>query len=529
MRPRLLDLFSGYGGFSMGFERAGFETVAFSEIEPLPCGVLARRWPGVPNLGDIRGWRSWPWGDMGPIDAVTFGSPCQDVSVAGRRAGLGGERSSLFYEAVGVVRRSGARYAVWENVPGAFSSNGGWDFASVLDAMADAGALDICWRVLDAQWFGVPQRRRRVFLVADFGGERAGEVLFEPEGVPGHLEAGGGEGQEAAGGAGGGSGTAGRFRYQLELGNQGSGGNVGGEPPDVPARTLDTNGPPGVVQEAAGMPVRGVAPALRGSDPYGDHDGAEGHLVFGANRQGGEQALGNVPTKNRQDFETETLVTHALTAEGHDASEDGSEAGRGTPLVPAAFNRTAGHDIAYTLLDASPTLKCGSGLDIASPPAVAFAPLAGREGGAQPEVSGERSSALRGAGGGSSRDYVAAFESSSCEGARFHGNIASTQSAGGYSGSTANQPRALRGMAVRRLTPLECERLQGLPDGWTDVWVVDERRGRVLSRRYGAERACIRRASDAERYRALGNGVAVPVVEWIARRMRPLLGGRFAS
>src|SRR5690606_1758225 len=127
---------------------------------------------------------------------ITFGSPCQDLSVAGKRAGLDGERSSMFFEALRVFREmreatngGSPALVVWENVPGAFSSNGGRDFAYVLAGLAELGAVDIAWRVLDAQYFGVAQRRRRVFVIADFGGERAAEILFEREGVRRHPPA----------------------------------------------------------------------------------------------------------------------------------------------------------------------------------------------------------------------------------------------------------------------------------------------------------------------------------------------------
>ena len=123
-------------------------------------------------------------GDSGGVSVIHFGSPCQDLSVAGKRAGLEGERSGLFFEAMRVVREFRPEFAVWENVEGSISSNNGRDFGVVLDEMAAAGAMDIAWRIFDAQWFGLAQRRRRMFVVADFRGYRAGEILLEPEGVP---------------------------------------------------------------------------------------------------------------------------------------------------------------------------------------------------------------------------------------------------------------------------------------------------------------------------------------------------------
>lgn len=180
------SLFSGIGGFDLGLERAGIRTMWMCEIEPAARKVLAHHWPDTPCHGDVT---EVDGARLEPVDVVTFGSPCQDLSVAGQRAGLDGARSGLFHEALRIAAEmkeatSGAhpRLLVWENVPGALSSNSGRDFAAVLDAMADVGAVDIGWRVLDAQWFGVAQRRRRVFVIADLGGRRAGQVLTLAQG-----------------------------------------------------------------------------------------------------------------------------------------------------------------------------------------------------------------------------------------------------------------------------------------------------------------------------------------------------------
>lgn len=182
------SLFAGIGGFDLGFERAGFKTAWACEIDQKAQAVLRLRFPDVKLHDDVCAVGSH---NLEPVDVVTFGSPCQDLSVAGKRAGLTGERSGLFHEAARVIRELRAAhgkpdFAIWENVPGAFSSNGGRDFAAVVQAMVDLGARDVAWRVLDSRFFGVAQRRRRVFLVADFGGERAEQVLALAEGVRGY-------------------------------------------------------------------------------------------------------------------------------------------------------------------------------------------------------------------------------------------------------------------------------------------------------------------------------------------------------
>ena len=219
------SLFDGIGGWLLAARHAGVTPLWASEIEPFPCAVTARHFPDVKQLGDIT---QIDLDEMVPVDIVCAGSPCQDLSIAGKRKGLDGERSGLFRTAVDLVRRMRERTAgkyprffVWENVPGAFSSNRGMDFQAVLEEIgeseipmpqgnrwAPAGLVqfpgaEIAWRVLDAQYWGVPQRRKRIFLVADFAadGRCAGEILFESEGVCGGPATGTGTGEEIARGA----------------------------------------------------------------------------------------------------------------------------------------------------------------------------------------------------------------------------------------------------------------------------------------------------------------------------------------
>ena len=208
---KLGSLFDGSGGFPLAGALFGIEPVWASEIEPFPIRVTTQRFPGMKHLGSV----TEVHGDqVEPVDIITFGSPCQDLSVAGKQKGIhDGERSNLFFEAIRIIKEMRnatsnkyPRFAVWENVPGAFSSNGGRDFQAVLQAFCDvteegrisvpqpqgrwkpAGCIvgngfSIAWRVYDAQFWGVPQRRKRIYLVADFRSERAGQILFESEGV----------------------------------------------------------------------------------------------------------------------------------------------------------------------------------------------------------------------------------------------------------------------------------------------------------------------------------------------------------
>lgn len=205
-RKTVGSLFAGIGGFDLSFERHGFEVRWQVEIDRNCQTVLAHHWPDVPRYDDVRECGAH---NLEPVDIITFGSPCQDLSVAGKRAGLDGERSGLFHEAIRIIRELRPEFAVWENVAGALSSHHGRDFGTALDALAECGAVDIGWRVLDAKHFGVPQRRRRVFVVADYRGHRAGQILFESEGVRRNSETSGTERQDVAGTLGGGSGQRG--------------------------------------------------------------------------------------------------------------------------------------------------------------------------------------------------------------------------------------------------------------------------------------------------------------------------------
>ncbi|MGG6819055.1 UNVERIFIED_CONTAM: DNA (cytosine-5-)-methyltransferase, partial [Streptococcus canis] len=207
------SLFDGSGGFPLGGILTGITPIWASEVEPFPIRVTTRRFPNMKHLGDVSKIKG---NEIEPVDIITFGSPCQDMSIAGKRAGLSGSRSNLFYEAIRIIKEmreethgEKPRYIVWENVPGAFSSNKGEDFFSVLKEICGikghkidearpkkwqnagfimAGDFSLAWRVFDAQYWGVPQRRRRIYLVCDFNGESAGKILFESEGMPWHLE-----------------------------------------------------------------------------------------------------------------------------------------------------------------------------------------------------------------------------------------------------------------------------------------------------------------------------------------------------
>ena len=230
------SLFDGSGGFPLGGLLSGITPMWASEIEPFPIRVTTKRLPFMKHYGDIS---QMDGGKIEPVDIITFGSPCTDMSVAGRRAGLEGQQSVLFYQAIRIIKEMRCatngkypRYIVWENVPGAFSSNGGKDFKAVLEAVIDVAepntqvpmpeknrwpyadcymgdGWSVAYRVLDAQFWGVPQRRKRIYLVADFAGGRAFDILFKSEGLSGYSAEGFRAWQRTAGSAADCAGTSG--------------------------------------------------------------------------------------------------------------------------------------------------------------------------------------------------------------------------------------------------------------------------------------------------------------------------------
>ena len=391
---------SGIEAASVAWNPLGWRAAWFGEIESFPCSVLAHHYPDTPNRGDMTRFEEWP---DGPIDLLCGGTPCQSFSVAGLRKGLDDPRGNLMLTFGAVARKFRPRWLVWENVPGVLSSNGGRDFGTFLGMLGQLG-YGFAYRVLDAQHFGVPQRRRRVFVVGCLGDWRAAAaVLFE--------------------------------RHSLQ-------------------------GNPAPRREAGERTSIG---ALAGTSPgggwrVGADEAAAGQLVsMCLNAKGGA---------GRLDAESETLiptnggvfdVAHSLRGEGFDASEDGT--GRGTPLVPVAFDTT---QITSATNRSNPKAgdPCHTLVKGAHAPAVAFQARASACNSMNPS------------------------------------EIAPTLDKG-----KGDAVSTIQGMKVRRLTPRECERLQGFPDDYTNV----PHRGKP--------------AADGPRYKALGNSWAVPVVRWIGERI----------
>lgn len=292
-----ISVCSGIEAATCAWHPLGWTPVAFSEIEPFPCAVLAHHYPSVPNWGDMTKFQEWP---DAAVDLLVGGTPCQSFSVAGHRKGLADPRGNLMLTYLAIAARYRPRWLVWENVPGVLSSNGGRDFGSLLGGLAELG-YGFAYRVLDAQFFGVPQRRRRVFVVGCAGDwRRAAAVLFERHSLSGD--------------------PAPRRQTREDVA--------------LPVTTRVDRG--GAHREAHGNNL--IAPTLpartRGGGGLGTDFDYDGGLITYAP----EVSLClNAGGMGRIDSESESMIAHSLRADGFDASEDGT--GRGSPLV-VAFDTT---------------------------------------------------------------------------------------------------------------------------------------------------------------------------------------------
>jgi len=378
---KVLSLFSGVGGFDYGLENGGMETVFQCEWDKHANSILQRHWPHVPRWGDITTLTGKHILAHAPvIDVVAWGSPCQDLSVAGKRAGLEGSRSGLFHEGVRIIKElrketnnEYPRISIWENVYGALNSNRGADFGVILNEMAEAGSLVQEWRVLDAQYFGVPQRRRRVFLISVFDSATAARcpdpLLPVSEGVQWHPS----------------------------------------------------------TSNQARQTVAGETPTSFGSGS------------FGGDLAGGSETLAVFTKSKRPQTSTddETWVANQPnpTLNAFD---------QGDTRTTTAIVQTGAQAVAYGLQ--------GN--------------MIGRQDHNGPQ------------GAGISHPDDPMFSLTSTD----RHAVATT-------------------MAVRRLPPLECERLMGWPDGWT------------------ATKADGTPQPDTHRYKQCGNGIASPVAQWIAQQL----------
>ncbi len=498
------------------------------------------------HLGDITKING---AEIEAVDVITGGSPCQDLSIAGKRAGLAGARSGLFMEQVRIVKemrehdrangRTGdmvrPRFMVWENVPGAFSSNKGRDFAAVLEEIIRIAELEapdievpekgwntwggyhdevggrwsVAWRVHDAQHWGVPQRRRRISVVADFGGDTAGEILFERKSVSGDIAESGTARERLAGDAQDGSSYAVRIRGGCD------GGGKGALVREDKSGTLGTGNDQTIfcmATQQGGAEVRGDdrAPTLTASAGMSGNNQPVVCAGFKLGNSEQARSIGYAeeqsPTLNAECGGNKPAVVVLDMSHACDVIRDCGEVssslqarmGTGGNQVPLTYQQTTG-----TL---SPGAHAGSynGQDAYNDMLV---------------VSSEISPTLRAKANDPYREDMAAYIASVdcrnfCEGGETNGTLQAKES-GGQSLNLNNTVR--QNMVVRRLTPLECERLQGFPDHWTDIgeW-YDSQTGEgywvdSLGKRH--------KTADSPRYKALGNSIALPFWDFLAKRI----------
>ena len=455
MKLQYGSLFSGVGGFDMGFDQAGYDCVFQVEWDKNCQQILTKHWPEVPKWLDVQEVNG---AEIPPCDVLTFGSPCQDLSVAGKRAGLDGDRSSMFYEATRIIKEMRdatesvyPRIVVWENVPGAITSNNGADFGQVLDTLADIGAVDIHWSVLDAQYFGVPQRRRRIFVVA----------IFDPA-------------------------TAARCPETLLPVFKGSRGDFakGRKARKDAARLASTSFGSSDEQTIGAL-------CARDFKGVGNQYVAENKLVV-------EDKIKQINMPISELGPTLTTTYGAKNYSNHQEVMSGS-------IIPVAYSIR--EDAKANTFSATETdvALCLNGLvpSTQSHHAQIFI--------AEPIVYDGYNQKLDDSGihrslriGRDSSDFVAQpiypFDT------QFGSNAAVFEDQSPTLKSTQQPPSVSPpGLAVRRLTPLECERLMGWPDDHTR-WTAD-----------GKEQA------DTNRYKQCGNGVATPVAKWIAEHIKAIL------
>ena len=511
-KMKVISAFSGIGGFDLAAEQAGMQVVACIEKDPQCRKLLAMKFPSALILDDIctAGARNLP-----ACDVLCGGWPCQDLSVAGLRAGLvNGSRSSLFYELTRLIRELRPRYFLGENVPGLLSSDGGRDFARVLGELANCGKADIAWRTLDAQWFGVAQRRRRVFIVADFGGERASEILSLAESLRGHPAPSREARQDVAGTLGGSS-QSGGFRT-TDLDNNGaiicrdvahavcSHAAKGGDPTTDNYVTTHNNTGQGWWNESdVGGTVR---------TPCGGDSTMSTVVAFSSKDSGGDAGEDIAPTLRAMNYDKSHIngggqVAIAFKPSHYTRDKDGAPSEVYPPLSadadkgdqeavvfqPRYFtrdNKTGGAP--NELADITNCKKAGD-----SAPVVAYR-TAGNCG---PFEQGDKTGVLNTATDPNQNIIVTPAYPLTLRG-REGGMEMEVGEADLYNalkagdgGSSRQQTVLTPGTAVRRLTPRECERLQGFPDDHTASF------------------------ADSTRYRMLGNAVCVSVVRWIFERL----------
>lgn len=545
---RYVSIFSGVEAATLAWEPLGWEPVAFSEIEPFPCAVLAERWPDVPNLGDITKI-DWKEEIDGAIDLVVGGSPCQSFSVAGKREGLKGA-SGLMFEYIRCVQELRPRWFLWENVPGALTSEDGGAFGQLLREMDELG-YSLAWRVLDAQFFGVAQRRRRLFLVGHLGAESPAEVLFEPDCLSGNPQSSREKRKELARRAGRSAACAG-FKYSAAprantIGYAEEQANTLTADWHAPAvLPLSGTGQHYMAMSQYGTEVAGCLTARGDSSPCADRGqnivcmtGTQAHCHISDEiagcltaHMGKDDTPVVVDGTNIQTYVCETAHSgsNGLGVGMSDvfptldtSSGPAVWARENSVLSPFGFAQNVRNEVRIVgdgtisgALAANPGMKqttfvCTGGTYPINEQVATRDKKLGRGTALGIGADGDSAFALMAnhphmvaAGSGSEPIAMGDLNAHTaiCR------NVCPTLKCGGdgamVASETADKIMEANPMLVRRLTPLECERLQGFPDGHTLI---------------GWKGKPAEECPDGPRYKAIGNSMAVPVMKWIGTRI----------
>jgi DNA-cytosine methyltransferase len=543
---KVLSLFSGVGGFDMGLERAGMKTVFQCEWDKHANTILNKHWPHVPKWEDVSTLTGEHILSKAPvIDVVAWGSPCQDLSVAGKRGGLEGERSGLFHEGIRIIKElrketngQYPRISIWENVVGALNSNRGADFGIILDEMAEAGAMVIEWAVLDAQYFGVPQRRRRVFVVAIFDpvlAERCPETLLPvAESLPGHLAKGKPARKSAANKTAEGVGTDGAILGDnapilIDRAAFNQGENAVYEPyisDDPISPSLVARGPHAVftkssraqtAQDSETWVEGAVNPTLNSFD-QGDVRATtaivEELMLIDGTRVNDVRIYEEPVQTLKQRMGTGGNNVPMLAFD----TQFGSNANVTENISPTLKSSQAPPSVAYPIQDGRDIKKHQNGLGVGDEHSPAYTI---DQTGAQAVAYSIREDAKAGNFSATELDHANSLSALRPSPQSHHAQMFIAEQVSFYDGynqklDDSGVHRSLRigrdssdfiaqpaepTMAVRRLTPLECERLMGWPDDHT---------------RYKADGT---EQADTHRYKQCGNGVASPVAQWIAKHL----------
>ena len=512
---RYVSTFSGIEAASVAWDRLGWEPMAFCEIDQFPSAVLAERYPGVPNLGDMTkvDWRNFAKRNGKP-DLLVGGSPCQSFSIAGTRTGLDGA-SGLMWEYVRAVRELRPRWILWENVPGALSSTHGEDFRCLLEALDGIG-YGLAWRVLDAQFFGVTQRRRRVFLVGHFRERPPVEVLFEPDGLRWDTPQSREKRKELAKAAGRGARRSGVAIQGSMIGRSDADGPQGsGIEQDGASYTLNCTDRHGVL--AFAQNTRDEVRIQGGGTLSGALSANPGmkqttYVCETANAGSNGLMAGESDVMSTLDTKASSAVVYALKLR-HTGSEN--KGGGQGPLVQEDVSATLATNQDQTIFQpgaipinemvATRGGKLGRGTGFG----------VGEEGDPANTISASHPHAVAVTQYGEEvgGTLTARFDSSPC-GDRGQNVVClgddnakascDEEMAGSLKCGGSAPIAASPSMVVRRLTPTERERLQGFPDGWTKI----PYKGKPADE-----------CPDGPRYKAIGNSMAVPVMRWIGERI----------